>query len=610
MNLMDLFVKVGVDDQASGKLASLTHSIGNGLKNAAAVGVKAVTAASAAVSGLVAASVKSFADYEQLVGGVDTLFKGSSQKLQAYAAEAYKTANLSANQYMETVTSFSASLISSLGGDTEAAVQYADMAITDMADNANKMGTGIEMIQNAYANFAKGQFDLLDNLRLGYGGSQEEMTRLLRDAEKLEGLAAGTFDLENFADIAEAIHIIQEEMGIAGATAAEAAGTISGSVATMKAAWLNLVTGIANKDADLKGLIGNFVESVKVVGQNVGPVVEQSLQGVVQLIQSLGPEIAQALPALITQVLPGLAQGAVSIVQALVQALKENAGILADSAVDIIMTLSSGLLESLPELAAAGMEILVKLAQSITESLPELVPAITATITEISRLLTDPDTLAVLITAALAIVVALGQGIIDALPELYKQIVALINAAADWLIFEGVPKLFQAGADLLDGIVSGIGSVINRMAEAGEEVVTEIYNGIVNDFERLKNAGKEIIGGIKQGISDAWNDLTTWFNGIWDSLFGNRTVDVEVNTSENKRASGSFAGGLSYVPYDNFLANLHKGERILTAEENDDYNGGVRGGVVVNQYISAKPTTPVELAAATQAYFQQARWAF
>ena len=292
MNLLDLFVKIGVDNsdvdkgfsETSSKAESLAGKLKGGLATAAKVGAAALAAAATGVAALTKASIDQYAEYEQLVGGVDTLFKTASDKVQEYAANAYKTAGMSANEYMDTVTSFSASLLQSLGGDTDKAAQKADQAITDMADNANKMGTGMEMIQNAYQGFAKQNYTMLDNLKLGYGGTKEEMERLLADAEKLSGQK---FDISSYSDIVDAIHVVQTEMGITGTTAAEAASTIEGSGGSAKAAWANLITGIADDNADLDTLIGNFVSSVETAAGNIIPRVSAILGGISQLVNQM-----------------------------------------------------------------------------------------------------------------------------------------------------------------------------------------------------------------------------------------------------------------------------------------------------------------------------------
>lgn len=250
-------------------------------------------------------AIDSYANYEQLVGGIDTLFKNSAGIVSKYAAEAYKTAGMSANAYMETVTSFSASLIQSLGGDTELAAQKADQAITDMSDNANKMGTSIGMIQNAYQGFAKQNYTMLDNLKLGYGGTIEEMQRLLVEAEKISGIE---YDISNYADVVDAIHVIQTEMGITGTTALEASETIAGSAASMKASWENLVIGLGDENADLTQLVGQFVDSVITYGNNLIPRVGVIIKSVGTVIAQEVPKLIQKIPTMVGDILPDLSK--------------------------------------------------------------------------------------------------------------------------------------------------------------------------------------------------------------------------------------------------------------------------------------------------------------
>lgn len=281
-SVFEIFAKLGLDssdfdkglDNAKSTLSNMGSAVGSGLGTIAKIGTAAVATASAGIAALGTMAVKGYADYEQLTGGVETLFKTSSNAVMDYANNAYKTAGLTANDYMETVTGFSASLISSLDGDTAKAAEIANMSITDMSDNANKMGTDIESIKTAYQGFAKQNYTMLDNLKLGYGGTKQEMERLLADAEKLTGQK---YDISNFSDIAEAIHAIQTEMDITGTTAKEAGSTISGSVASMKSAWDNLVVGLADGNADLGQLIDNVVTSAETAFNNILPVAEQAL---------------------------------------------------------------------------------------------------------------------------------------------------------------------------------------------------------------------------------------------------------------------------------------------------------------------------------------------
>lgn len=545
MNLFELFVKIGVDDQASDKISNLSSKLGDGLKTAAKIGAAAVGAAAAGITALTKAAVNNYAEYEQLVGGVETLFKQSADVVQQYAANAYKTAGMSANEYMETVTSFSASLLQSLDGDTNAAAEKANLAITDMSDNANKMGTDMEMIQNAYQGFAKQNYTMLDNLKLGYGGTKEEMQRLLKDAEKLSGQK---FDISSYADIVDAIHVVQTEMGITGTTANEAATTIQGSASAVKSAWSNLVTGVADDNANFDLLINNFVDSVGTAAQNILPRIEVALNGAAKLIESLVPPIMAELPILIETVLPQLAQSAVNIVQTLVTRISANAAQLIDSAIQIITALGNGIYQMLPTVAQSALQIVLTLVSKLNENLPQML-----------------DT-------AGQMLIAFVEGVSEHLPDIMLAAASIVETLLTYFI-EHLPDIVEGAMQM----------------------------------------GNAVIDGIIDGISAAWDGLVSWFNGLWDSLFGNRTANVNVNATSSSGVDGSHAGGLSYVPFDGYIAELHKGERVLTASEarayNDGYGTGGSGGITVVQNIQSVPMTPVELAAATKAYFQRARWA-
>lgn len=534
-----------------GKVGTVASAVGKGIfdvtERVVKVSAAATTAGAAAVSALTTLAVNSYANYEQLVGGVETLYKDSADKVQEYAAIAYKTAGLSANDYMETATSFAAALVSSLAGDTDAAAELANTAVSDMADNANKFGTDIESLQTAYNGFAKGQFQLLDNLKLGYGGTKQEMQRLLDDANKLNA-AQGKYTkytIDNYADIVQAIHDIQTEMDITGTTAREASSTIQGSTSAAKAAWSNLVTGVADDNADFILLVNDFVDSVGTAAQNILPRIEIALDGAAKLIEHLVPPIMAKLPALIETVLPKLARSAVNIVQKLVSEIKANAGKLIDSAVQIITVLGNGIYQMLPTVAQSALQIILTMVSKLNENLPQML-----------------DT-------AGRMLIAFVQGISNHLPD----------------------------------IVKAAGSIIGTLLTYFVNHLPEIVNGALK-------MGGAIVDGIMQGISAAWDGLVSWFNGIFNSLFGNRSVNVNVNgaSSSNRR----HAGGLDYVPYNDYVANLHRGEMVLTAREADEYRkNGVQGGTgfVVNQTIYAAKQTPVELAAATRAAFQRARWA-
>nr|WP_243096820.1 hypothetical protein [Ruminococcus bromii]DAV44583.1 MAG TPA: tail tape measure protein [Caudoviricetes sp.] len=360
--------------------------LGSVLKGVGVAMGAVVTAAAATAVKLGKEVVNAYADYEQLVGGVDTLFKGSSQKLQSYASNAYKTAGLSANDYMETVTGFSASLIQSLGGDTDKSVKYADMAITDMADNANKMGTDMSLIQNAYQGFAKQNYTMLDNLKLGYGGTKEEMQRLLSDAEKISGIK---YDISSYADVVDAIHVMQESMDIAGTTAKEAEGTISGSVNALKSSVTNLVVGFGDANADLDVLCENVVTAFQTVLENISPIVENLISAlptvITTLLESAGemlPTVLETLAELFAQVLEGLLQllpqlipVAVSALLTITNAIVENLPLLIESATLLVATLVQGLADALPTLIPTAVNAVMTIVQGLLDSLPSILDA-------------------------------------------------------------------------------------------------------------------------------------------------------------------------------------------------------------------------------------------
>lgn len=567
MDVFDLFAKISLDSSeyekglknakssASGltglfgKVGSAASTVGKGIfnvaTNVAKVSVAATTAGATAISALTGLAISSYADYEQLVGGVETLYKTSADKVQQYAADAYKTAGLSANEYMNTATTFAASLVSSLGGDTEQAAELANTAISDMSDNSNKMGTAMSSIQDAYNGFAKQNYTMLDNLKLGYGGTKTEMQRLLDDANKLNAAQGNytNYTITRYADVVSAIHDVQNAMGITGTTSKEASTTIQGSVNATKSAWSNLVTGIADDNANFGQLISNFVDSATTAASNIIPRIEVALNGAAKLIESLVPPIMAELPSLIETVLPQLAQSAVNIVQTLVTGISANAAQLIDSAIQIITVLGNGIYQMLPTVAQSALQIILTLVSKLNENLPQML-----------------DT-------AGQMLIAFVEGVSEHLPDIMLAAASIVETLLTYFI-EHLPDIVEGAMQM----------------------------------------GDAVIDGIIDGISAAWDGLVSWFNGLWDSLFGNRSVNVDVNSSGT---TGGRAGGLDFVPYNNYVANLHRGEMVLTADEADAYRRGKgsNNGFTLTQNIYAAKQTPVELAASTAAYFQRARWA-
>lgn len=441
--------------------------------------VAALGAATAAIGKITTEAVQSFADYEQLTGGMETLFKNSADSAIQNATQAYKTAGLSMNNYMETVTSFSASLISSLEGDTEAAVKYADMAIIDMADNANKMGTGIESIQNAYQGFAKQNYTMLDNLKLGYGGTKEEMQRLLEDAQAISGIE---YDISSYADVVDAIHVIQTEMGITGTTAKEASTTISGSIASMKAAWSNLLVAMANDNMPFEQYVNDFVNSVSTVMANLLPRISIALNGCVQLINQLAPQIIAKIPELLNTLLPTIVNAAIGLVNALVAAMP---GI-----VSALMAALPTLIQGVQDLISGVVAVLPELLQTIIDTAVTLVPMIAQAII---------DMLPVLLDTGLAMIEGLAQSILEAIPVLIAALPELINSIVTFIL-GAIPQIIETGISLLTALVEALPTIIETIVAVLPQIVENIITNLLNMIPLIVDAGITLLIALVQAL--------------------------------------------------------------------------------------------------------------
>lgn len=361
-------LETGVDDvgDAMDNAGQKTLKLGDLIKSdlisdAIKSGLKAVASG---IKSLISGAVESYGEYEQLVGGVETLFGTSAQKVQDYASSAYKTAGLSANAYMETVTSFSASLLQSMGNDTKAAAEKANLAITDMSDNANKMGTDMQSIQNAYQGFAKQNYTMLDNLKLGYGGTKEEMARLIEDAAKLKGLYGAEAALYankgvngDLSIIIDAIHTVQTEIGITGTTALEASTTIEGSISSMKAAYANFITGLGDQNADIGALTEQLIESAGTVAENVLPVIENVVKNIAETVKKQGPDMITKFVAYATEKLPDILNLGLQLVLSLVKGLAQNLPQLVQGTLQMVDTIVKAFVDSLPDIIEVGKDI-------------------------------------------------------------------------------------------------------------------------------------------------------------------------------------------------------------------------------------------------------------
>lgn len=516
-----------------------SSTLGSAFSSAAKIGTAAFAAATSAAIAFVTkatkAAVEGFAEYEQLVGGVDTLFKDASKEVQQYADIAYKTAQISANEYMSTVTSFSASLLQSLGGDTKKAAKYADQAIIDMADNANKMGTSMEMIQNAYQGFAKQNYMMLDNLKLGYGGTRGEMQRLLKDAEEISGIH---FELGNFADMVQAIHIVQTELGITGTSAQEASKTIQGSVRSMKAAWSNLIVGMADDNQNFDQLMNNFVDSAVIAMENLIPRIEIALNGVVMLVEKLAPIIIEKLPVLIQTLLPAFLNVVTQIAIGIIQNMPM-----------ILTTILNSFLSALPGIITA-----------IVNALPQI-------ITAIIEFLTNPETIGLLIDAAIQLFMAL----VMAVPQI-------------------LGALIEAFGRLVGNLWEGIKNMFSKFAANFGKFIGDIFKGAINGvlafIENFINIPIDLLNGFLGLINDAFGWL-----GVNIPKIGRiqlpRLAQGGVVNSETAAVIGE-NGAEAVLPLENNTDNWAGLLAGILVDEMENVDGGKNINVYMTNNINSK----------------------
>lgn len=450
------------------KIGSTLKTVGNVasevMKKVAAV----TTAVSGALTAVVGMGVKSYASYEQNIGGVETLFKDSADKVLENAQNAYKTSGLSANDYMETVTSFSASLLQSLGGDTEKAANIADMALVDMADNANKFGTDMSSIQNAYQGFAKQNYTMLDNLKLGYGGTKSEMERLLADAQKLTGVK---YDINNLSDVYNAIHAIQVNLDVTGTTAKEAETTISGSAASMKSAFDNFLNGSGSPEAlasTITVFVGNITNAITKLAPNI-------LNGIVTVINQLIPQVGQLLINLVPMLWDTLNE----LLTSTLNLISENVDPLVNTVLDLVTSFINFILDNLPRIIEVGLQIVLALATGITDRIDDIIPAVISVILKIIEIIVDNVDL--IIDAAIKLMIGISKGIVQSIPEILTKIVIL------------TAKIIKALLDLLSP---------SNIWDVGKQIVKGIWEGISNGFDWFKKKIKGWVGNVMSFIKN------------------------------------------------------------------------------------------------------------
>lgn len=497
-----------------GKVVSgFGSTIKKGFALAAKAGIATISAASAGIGAIVKSSASAYADYEQNIGGIETLFKDNADTIVKYASEAYKTAGISANDYMQNVTSFSASLLQGLGGDTAQAAEIANEAMVDMSDNANKMGTDISSIQNAYQGFAKQNYTMLDNLKLGYGGTQAEMARLINDSGVLGDsikVDEKTVNSVSFDKMIEAIHKVQTDLDITGTTSKEAATTVSGSLGSVKAAWANLMAGMGDKNADLKNLIKEMVSTVKTFAKNIMPVIKQALSGVTTLISELAPDIAAELPQLVSDLLPQIIEAGTQIFQALVKGISDNIGTITQAAITAITTIATALIQNTGPLVQALATIITTIAQALPTILPDLINAIVEQIPTVIQAVID--CMPAIIDGTIQIVTAIAEALVDNIDLIIDGAVQIIDALTMSLSdSDTAAKLAQSALEIIGTLTMELLKNLPDILADGILIAVELIKGIAQGMV-------DYFAPVSDALSDMLIDLTDWFSRKWNDF--------------------------------------------------------------------------------------------
>lgn len=550
MNLLDLAVKITCDDQASGEVDKIGDGIKNKLGIAAKAGVAAVAAVGTATVAIGKTALDAYSNYEQLVGGIDTLFKASSGKMQQYAANAYQTAGVSANRYMEISTSFAAALISSLGGNTEAAADMANTAITDMSDNANKMGTSLETVQEAYMSLSRGNYEMLDSLKLGYGGTKSELERLLSDAEKFSAAQGKVrdFSVDSYSDIVEAIHIVQDEMGITGTTAEEAATTIEGSVNMAKAAWDNWLAGLGNEDADMEGLTDQLVQSVVIAGKNIIPRVGQIMTTLGQTVADYAPGVGLYLRNALINVLPEAVQGPMrdafagvdKVVGKLESVFNDNLKPAADAADSVFSAISSGVKtfgDSVNDLVLPAIDQLSPAFNDFFGAIQTAQPLLEFIANIIGVGLAAAISVAIKLFAAITEVVAF---VITGFAQLYEDISGFVT---------GVVQFFTVDLpNAINALVQWFAQLPGNIAAFLSMVIAKVAAWVANMASNAVSAGSRFISGIAGFMSALPGNIASWLSRVISTVVGWVSQFASNATSAASQFASNLINGLASIP--------------------------------------------------------------
>ena len=685
MNLADLILRLRVEGRqqtnqeidettqhaqnASEKGNGALSKLGGVVVKVGTMCAKGVALCASGISTITGFAVNAYGEYEQLVGGVETLFGAQGMSIEQYAQSVGKTVSevqgkyaslikaqdnvmenahqayikqgMSANEYMKTVTTFSASLLQGLQGDTVKASKVSDMAVTDMADNANKMGTSMEMIQNAYQGFSKQNYTMLDNLKLGYGGTKSEMERLLADAEKLTGVK---YDINNLADVYNAIHAIQNNLGITGTTAKEAMGTIQGAMNMTKASWENLMIGLSDGKQNINELANQFGTSFNTLVDNVFPRIQQAFQTIPQVMTLIIPQllstiisllptllsavgqlisgIAQALPSLATSLFgavktiftmivnaftsgaPKFMESAKQMVSNICKGIEQNLPNIISSALDMLLNFSQAVLDYAPQLVSMGMDLLVSLAKGIANAIPTLIAKVPTIISNLANAFSNSAS--TILFKGIEIIIELGKGLIQAIPTLIANIPQIIKAIFD--VWNAV-NWWNLGKSLISGISKGITSLGDNLKSTVNKIFTNIEDFIKNSLTKAKDGAVNVFGNMGQllkniatgiwnaiksiftsmsgGISGIFNGIKNLASTIWNGIKG--SISSVVQAIKNTVVSIITS---VYISVSSIFTNLSTGTSSIWNGIKNIISGVVNGikGSVSNAFSSLSGT--------------------
>ena len=594
MNLFELFIKIGVDDQASSKLSALSSKLGNGLKTAAKIGTAAVGTATAGIAALTTAAVNSFAEYEQLAGGAQKIFDQMDySKIAADANNAYKELGLSANQYLSVVNDVGATFAATMGD--EAGYEAAKTGLKAISDYASGTGKNVNELSQ--------KFTLITRSTSSYQSIADQFSGILPatssgflEQAQAAGLLSDKYKQLTEVPVAEYQDAVSkmlekgvEDLGLANNTMEEAFSTLSGSLAMAKSAWSNLVAGLADDTADLDMLIGNFVESVGAVATNLIPKIGTALNGVSKLVRDLIPVIVQEIPALIEENLPVLAGAAVGIIQSLIDGISQNQEMLFDTIVGVVTYLSESFITMLPQIAQLGLDLIVSLANGLTESLPTLIPAIVDVVLQIAETLIE--NVDKLVIAALALNLALAEGLIASIPQLIeaipKIVIAIVNAFKSLM-----SQITEIGKDIVNEIGNGIKSLASKAMTWAQNLINNFISGVKSLISKIMDVGKSVVNAVGDGIKSLASEALTWGKDMIDNFVSGIKSKISAVTSAvsgiastvrsflgfSEPEKGPLSNFHTYAPdmMDLFIKGIRDNEKKLTDQIEKTFDFGER----------------------------------